>query len=39
MVNINQDLQALFDDIMGLQPFDIGNESNATSIVLVAGVV
>ena len=39
MIDIEQDLQALTHDIMGLGALDIGNKTNAASIMLVAGIV
>ncbi|HPU15225.1 MAG TPA: hypothetical protein PK808_04000 [Polymorphobacter sp.] len=39
MIEIDQDLQALRNDIMGLFPLDIGNETHAARIVLVAGII
>ena len=39
MVEVDQDLQALRNDIMGLFALDIGNEAHAARIVLVAGII
>ena len=39
MVEVEQDLQALADDAMGLPALDIGHEADAARVVLVAWVV
>jgi hypothetical protein len=39
MVEIDQDAQALMDDVVGLPALDIGHETDAARIVFVAWVV
>ncbi|AEC21677.1 hypothetical protein PT7_3137 [Pusillimonas sp. T7-7] len=39
MVEVFKNLQALLDDGVALPPFDVGDEADATGVVLVMGVV
>jgi len=39
MVEIDQDLQAALDDVVRFSPFDIGDETDAAGIMLVARIV
>jgi hypothetical protein len=39
MVQIDQDLQALADDVIRLSALDIRNEANAAGVMLVPGII
>jgi hypothetical protein len=39
MIQVLQHRQRLLDDLMGLLPFDIDNESDAAGIVLKSGII
>ena len=39
MVEIGENLQAIFDNRMALAVLDVGNEANAARILFVAGVI